>query len=755
MPLFEDRVLIVVCTSPNFLEIKHEMKKYNDVPFGCNSPTALFRRGRISVILIWTLFVITSLPIHLFMNGISGFAIQTFGVSGHVLSANNGPSNGTVLPTDCANYLANAENWVTEFTNMTIFVKNSTYVPKYQAFVDGWNTGSGETDGPPSPDELSSCSVVTSTPQCSITIRWFPLVITAIAMLIKSITAFLAIRKSQHFKFRLYNSLGDFIAVATRHRQELAVPGECLANKGEWKKTSFRALRGGDGIPRRASRGIRIWVQYLGILDWIVWIFWVVSVASIGYLTQLSLAQVQSKFKDADSQTITNIFDLFAIAGFGKPSLAFIIGDSRPVGGTTFDGKEPVGFPLQIALANSPQLWFSIGYLLWNNQITRIWGEHEWRSFENRRKLPRVSYGAYLPGTRNTRWLQLPYSISIFLMAVSTLMHWIVSQTLFVVEVENKSGLPTVGGAPAPFSLVYIICYSPTAIFVTACIAGFLILGITVYYVFPFRSYMPFMAGSARVVFASCTALPKDLPEDGIMWGDVSDEWGRLAGFGANARAIKNGEIYPERSHRQQQSPAASLYRSSSRNTHTASVRDTPSSYRESYLNRRPSDVETAENVDFTPNAGQLRYPENATTYTQPEYLTSRRSTGMAPLRIPPTRLRPQTSSTIATPLGTNTSHSPRNLPSPQTRRPRDQTEYGSGYASSSLSPSSRGSLHHVKEVEAPLRGNSPHRPSREEESEWHGWGVNPGRNQRRDSESEDDSPVHEVEWKGWGVNPD
>src|SRR5208282_6866393 len=80
-----------------------------------------------------------------------------------------------------------------------------------------------------------------------------------------------------------------------------------------------------------------------------------------------------------------------------------------------------------------------------------------------------------------------------------------------------------------------------------AVMAMSLILGITIYYVIPFRAWMPFMAGSARVVFASCCALPKDLPADGIMWGDVSDEWGRLAGFAENAKGIHAGEIYPER----------------------------------------------------------------------------------------------------------------------------------------------------------------------------------------------------------------
>jgi len=258
---------------------------------------------------------------------------------------------------------------------------------------------------------------------------------------------------------------------------------------------------------------------------------------------------------------------------------------------------------------------------------------------------------------------------------------------------------------------------------------------------------MPFMAGSARVVFASCMALPRHLPKDGVMWGDVSDEYGRLAGFGENARAIRVGEIYPERWNRQPPPTGGVRVPSPSRNTYTSSSRASgaPSSYRESsYFDRRVSETETVADLDFTPKEGELRYPEDASTYTTAEAVASQRSAELRPLRIPPTRIRPVSSSTMGSPLA-------RNPPSPTTRRPAARTELGTGYGPSS----NLETVHDVSEVDTPSRGNSPHRPSREEGSGWQGWGINPGRNQRRDSESEDESPVRSPEWKGWGVNPD
>jgi len=757
------------------------MKQYNDVPFGTNSPTALFRRGEKTVILIWTVLVVTSLPIHLFLNGVTGYSIQAFPVSGNVLSAQNGSppppltvTDGnwtTVQVTDCANYLANAENWVTEFKNMTIVVRLDSEVPKYQAFINSWNSETAETDGPPSPDEIDSCYMDPITPTCSVTVRWFPLVVTTIAMIIKSVTSFLAIRKSDHFKYRLYNSLGDFIAVATRHREELSVPGECLANKGEWKRQGMTALKGGTGgIPIRASFARKMWIGYLGLLDWLVWIFWVASVAMIWYFVGTSLDTVRNGFRDENGQEITNIFTLFGIAGFGKVSLAFIISD------------EAAGLPLQVALANCPQLWLSVGYLLWNNQLTRIWGEHEWRSYAGRRKLPRVSYGGKVPGVRNTRWLQLPYVMTIMLMIVSTTMHWIVSQTMFVVEVENLSGLPVQNNTPAPKAIIFDICYSPTAIFVIAVMGLAAVLGITIYYVLPFRSWMPFMAGSARVVFASCCALPKDLPVDGIMWGDVSDEWGRLAGFGENAKGIQGGEIYPERFKRP--TLPATKDTATDRPTTARTTRSYASQGGDSYFDRPYSNRQTSQESyqrgrSYRPtDLETLRYPEDA-IYSRPSSVSpspSYRSTNedLEPLNIPATYSsrdrRPSPSrSTYASTIDSPTAHRPltdfnrppssRASSSPVTRRPPGHIELGAGYSSDPASFRNRFSVQSTDTSPGWERSVFESPMAIEEESErepeWKGWGVNPDDGHESDSDRSVKERAPKPRWKGWGINPE
>jgi hypothetical protein len=179
-------------------------------------------------------------------------------------------------------------------------------------------------------------------------------------------------------------------------------------------------------------------------------------------------------------------------------------------------------------------LWLSFGYLLWNNQVTRIWIEREWRAYYQKRHIPRVSYDTDEVGFRPTRWLQLPYWLTGSLMVISTLMHWLVSQTLFVVEILAQGN-----------NHFYYLNFSPLAIILIGVVATVLVVAITVYYYIPVRTWMPFMAGSARVVFGSCTRLSAKLPVHGLAWGDVSTPTERLAGFGETVRPLVMGVTYP------------------------------------------------------------------------------------------------------------------------------------------------------------------------------------------------------------------
>ncbi|KAF6828995.1 hypothetical protein CMUS01_08354 [Colletotrichum musicola] len=88
-----------------------------------------------------------------------------------------------------------------------------------------------------------------------------------------------------------------------------------------------------------------------------------------------------------------------------------------------------------ILLVNVPQIVVSLMYFTYNSQYTRISLITEWDRFSNEAKSLRVS--STLEGAqRDTYFLQLPYRYSIPLLTFSGGVHWLTSQTFFLVNLE-------------------------------------------------------------------------------------------------------------------------------------------------------------------------------------------------------------------------------------------------------------------------------------------------------------------------------
>jgi hypothetical protein len=192
----------------------------------------------------------------------------------------------------------------------------------------------------------------------------------------------------------------------------------------------------------------------------------------------------------------------------------------------------PNSFPLVTIIANSPQLWVSAGYLLVNNQVTLFWMEKEWRSYYLHSRLPRVSFDTNEPGTRPTRWLQLPYWVTACLMLLSVVLHWLASQTLNVTETIGAEGR-------------FVLNYSPQANLYLGVLVLVLQITINIVAVNKVETWMPPLRGSVRLVLYYCSRLPATLPSNGIAWGDISSDRERFAGFGATVRSMVLGVTYP------------------------------------------------------------------------------------------------------------------------------------------------------------------------------------------------------------------
>ncbi|KAF9060830.1 hypothetical protein BDP27DRAFT_1339014, partial [Rhodocollybia butyracea] len=91
-----------------------------------------------------------------------------------------------------------------------------------------------------------------------------------------------------------------------------------------------------------------------------------------------------------------------------------------------------------VLLANIPQLIFSMIYLVFNSLCTKLFLALEWSSYAHSRKPLRVSdpHG----DQRSTYFLNIPFRFGFPLMVYSVLLHWLLSQSIFVVAITAWNG---------------------------------------------------------------------------------------------------------------------------------------------------------------------------------------------------------------------------------------------------------------------------------------------------------------------------
>jgi hypothetical protein len=192
-----------------------------------------------------------------------------------------------------------------------------------------------------------------------------------------------------------------------------------------------------------------------------------------------------------------------------------------------------------VIMANSPQVALSILYFTYNGLFTSIALATEWDSYARHRKGLRVS-SPPVGAQRTSYFLQLPYRYSIPLLAISGLLHWLVSQSIFLVFVEiyhdsvtEKDFSGTVTGSSTgtaePIDK-YITCgWSPAGVFSVIMVGGGMVLFLLAS---GFRrlggSGMPVAASCSVAISAACQALPYDVMacEKPLQWGVTSVEPG-------------------------------------------------------------------------------------------------------------------------------------------------------------------------------------------------------------------------------------
>ena len=132
----------------------------------------------------------------------------------------------------------------------------------------------------------------------------------------------------------------------------------------------------------------------------------------------LTLAQMERSTSD----TIISL-------GFGVVNSNMLFNGGNEQGGG--------GLASSVLFANMPQVVLSFVYLSLNAFVTCMLLADEYSRYEVHRRPLRVT--TPVGKQRATYWLQLPYTYGLPLIATSATLHWLISQSLFLVRVETYS----------------------------------------------------------------------------------------------------------------------------------------------------------------------------------------------------------------------------------------------------------------------------------------------------------------------------
>ncbi|KIW03154.1 uncharacterized protein PV09_05797 [Verruconis gallopava] len=212
---------------------------------------------------------------------------------------------------------------------------------------------------------------------------------------------------------------------------------------------------------------------------------------------------------------------LYGIFGHPLPSrilIALPIGSLNPatfIYGWTLPSSGALGLISNVIIANLPQVVLSMIYYTYNSLFTCFLAGREWSRYATHKKGLRISS---IPrgAQRSTYTLQLPYRVALPLMTLSGILHWLTSQSIFLVSVQEQSqdGL----------SDEFLTCgYSPSAILGVITLGSVMVAMVWYLGTRTYRGGMPIVATNSACISAMCHVSEEEREADiaflPVRWG--------------------------------------------------------------------------------------------------------------------------------------------------------------------------------------------------------------------------------------------
>lgn len=198
---------------------------------------------------------------------------------------------------------------------------------------------------------------------------------------------------------------------------------------------------------------------------------------------------------------------------------------------STYAGGSNASVLSPSVIVNLPQLLFSSLYFMYNSMYTRMASAYEWSAFAHTRKAFRVTTPS--GRQRSTYWLQLPWRFSLPLISLSALLHWLISQSAFLVNVRIQALNNQLLSGPTEYfpmasenGTITAVGYSPLAMIIAIVVAGVLFASLLCIAMLKLKPGMP-LAGSNSIAISSACHPPaddRDAAMKPLLWGVVSHQ---------------------------------------------------------------------------------------------------------------------------------------------------------------------------------------------------------------------------------------
>ncbi|KAL9045807.1 MAG: hypothetical protein Q9214_001214 [Letrouitia sp. 1 TL-2023] len=179
------------------------------------------------------------------------------------------------------------------------------------------------------------------------------------------------------------------------------------------------------------------------------------------------------------------------------------------------------GLLATVLIANAPQLILSFLYLTYNSLYTCMLLGKEWSDYAYQRKPLRVT--SPIGKQRSTYRLQLPYSYGIPLLVLSGVLHWLVSQSIFLARITVISR----DGQEDPAFSISTCGYSCIAIITVIFLGSIALIFGNLNGFRQYREGMPLVGSCSAAISAACHR-----PENDVDAAVLPVKWGVPEGKG-------------------------------------------------------------------------------------------------------------------------------------------------------------------------------------------------------------------------------